>query len=121
MTCRTKDKQQRAGADIGAGEAAIDSDRCDLAALSVQHTKADDDSVIGPPAESSMDQPIQRTFPESGDVATGTQVVPPSSAPSSRNTALHNRQPVQHQTEDASWYVETTPYHLLSHQPPKIP
>ena len=111
MTCRTKDKQQRAGADIGAGEAAIDSDRCDLAALSVQHTKADDDSVIGPPAESSMDQPIQRTFPESGDVATGTQVVPPSSAPSSRNTALHNRQPVQHQTEDASCYVETTPYH----------
>jgi len=110
-TCRTKDKQQRAGADIGAGEAAIDSDRCDLAALSVQRTKADDDSVIGPPAESSMDQPIQRTFPESGDVATGTQVVPPSSAPSSRNTALHNRQPVQHQTEDASWYVETTPYH----------
>jgi hypothetical protein len=110
-TCRTKDKQQRAGADIGAGEAAIASDRCDLAALSVQRTKADDDSVIGPPAESSMDQPIQRTFPESGDVATGTQVVPPSSAPSSRNTALHNRQPVQHQTEDASWYVETTPYH----------
>jgi len=56
---------------------------------------AGDDSVIGPPAESSKDQPIQRTFSESGDVATGTQVVPLSSAPSSRYTAIHNRQHVQ--------------------------
>jgi hypothetical protein len=93
--CRSGDKLQCAGTDIGDDEAAIDFDSCDLAALSVQHTKADDASVTGPPAEPSKDQPIQRTFPESGDVATGTQVVPPSSAPSSRNPALHNSQHVQ--------------------------
>ena len=37
-------------------------------------------------AESSKDQPIQRTSSESGDVATGTQVVPLSSAPTSNKT-----------------------------------
>ena len=53
---------------------------------STPRSKADNDSVIGPPAESSKDQPIQRTSSESGDVTTCTQVVPPSSAPSSNKT-----------------------------------
>ena len=95
-TCQ--DKQHCAGADIDAREAAIDLDSCDPAAPPVQPTTAAPSvqpTTRTTSAESSKDQPIQRTSSESGDVATGTQVVPPSSAPSSRNPALHNSQHVQ--------------------------
>ena len=103
-TCCTKDKQQqRAGADIDAGEAAFDLDSCDPAAPPVQPTtaapsvqptiagadigvgKAAVDSDRCDPAAPSV-QHTKRTSSESGDVATGTHVVPPSSAPTSNKT-----------------------------------